>query len=124
MKKMALAAAVAAVFFGFSAGASAAGGPATILRLGSSGQSGVSVKTEHGVKVFRGAPVKRQEPAGGPASAPAAKTVVIRKEVIVEHHYHSRIRHLRTQGFFSGHPLKSRRFTQGFFSGPVDKGRR
>lgn len=122
MKKMVLAAAAAAMAFAMGAGASAAG-PSTILRLGSSGQSGVSMKTEHGVKVFRGAPVKREMLAGGPTSALATKTVIIRKEVIVEHHYHSRIRHLRTQGFFSGHPLKSRRFTQGFFSGPVDKGR-
>lgn len=128
MKKTFFAATAAAIAIGLGGGALADGlepasGAATkIVRFGSAVDSGVSVKTEEGVKVYRGAPTKREKLAGAPA--PLARIVVARKEMIIEHHYHSRIRRLRTQGFYSGHPGKSRRFTQGFYSGPASMGRR
>lgn len=129
MKKSFMAAAAAAIAIGMGGGGALAdgveaadGATAKIVRFASAGDSGVSVKTEEGVKVYRGAPTKREKLAGAPA--PLTRIVVARKEVIIEHHYHSRIRRLRTQGFYSGHPGKSRRFTQGFYSGPAEMGRR
>ena len=127
MKKLAVIAA-AALALGFGASASADGvesNGVNVVRLGKAGGNAVTVKKEHGVTVYRGAAVKREAMlAGGAPSKAAAKPAVIeRTKVIVEHHYHSRIRYLRTQGFYAGHPGKSRRFTQGFYSGPVDKGR-
>lgn len=127
MKISFLAAVVAVVAFSSSGAAmadgveAADGATAKIVRFASAGDSGVSVKTENGVNVYRGAPVKREKLAGAPA-APLARMVITRVKTIVEHHYHSRIRHLRTQGFYSGHCGKSRRFTQGFYSGPADLG--
>lgn len=127
MKKLAMIAA-AAFTLGLGANAAADGteGGATVLRLGKASKTGVTVKQENGVVVYRGAAMERPTMlAGATASKPLSKpTVIERTKVIVEHHYHSRIRHLRTQGFYAGHPGKSRRFTQGFYAGPVDKGRR
>lgn len=79
------------------------------------------IAKEKGVSVYRGPRMLAGE-APPPAEAeppPAADTT----KVVVVHHYHSKIRRLRTQGFYSGHPGESRRFTQGFYSGAVDKGR-
>jgi hypothetical protein len=107
--------------------AAAPAGAQNILQLGGAkgervaASPGVARKSEHGVTVYRGAKPVATELAG---AGPAPAATMISKTIIVEHHYHSRIRHLRTQGFYSGHPGKSRRFTQGFYSGPVDKGRR
>ncbi len=93
------------------------------LQLGGGGSAyAASKSTERGVTVWRAAPSTLIELEGDDEAlideAPPAT-----REVIVVHHYHSRIKHLRTQGFYSGHPGCSRRFTQGFYSGPVDKGR-
>lgn len=124
MKKSFLAAAAAVVFSGLGGAAMADGveagdgAAANIVRFASAGDSGVSIKTENGVKVYRGAPAKRENLAGAPAGL--ARTVITQTKMVIEHHYHSRIRHLRTQGFYSGHCGKSRRFTQGFYSGLAD----
>ncbi|MGE0409863.1 MAG: hypothetical protein AB7P23_11465 [Amphiplicatus sp.] len=96
----------------------------TILQLGGSQSPrvskspAVSTTTQNGVRILRGAPALLGAAAPAPQPPAAAAT-----RVVVVNHDHSRIRHLRTQGFYSGHPGKSRRFTQGFYSGPVDKGR-
>jgi hypothetical protein len=84
--------------------------------------SNVVVTKENGVTVYRapGALLGGGEAPLAPTPEVAVSTTV---KVVVVNHYHSKIRHLRTQGFYSGHPGKSRRFTQGFYSGPVDKGR-
>lgn len=121
MKKVAPIA-FAAMLLVLGGNALAAGGP-TVTRMGKAGESGVSVSNEKGVRIYRGPAIEREARAGGgEAPSPADKTIIIKKKVIVEHHYHAKIRHLRTQGFYSGHPGESRRFTQGFYSGPVDKG--
>lgn len=93
------------------------------LQLGGGGGAFAATKsTERGVTVWRAAPSTAIELEGDEATPYAVEAPA--REVIVVHHFHSRIKHLRTQGFYSGHPWKSRRFTQGFYSGPVDKGRK
>ncbi|MEX0645718.1 MAG: hypothetical protein WD076_10430 [Parvularculaceae bacterium] len=92
------------------------------LQLGGGGAAYAATKsTERGVTVWRATPSIMIELLGDDEAlideAPSTK------EVVVVHHFHSRMKHLRTQGFYSGHPGCSRRFTQGFYSGPVDKGR-
>lgn len=85
-------------------------------------RSAVRLTKENGVAVYR-APSALLGGGVAPAKAITKEPEAAQTTVIVEHHYHSRIAHVRTQGFYSGHPGKSRRFTQGFYSGPVDKGR-
>lgn len=119
-----MAVSIAAALIGAPLAAQADGTESGGVRLqlgGSNSAAGAAKSTEHGVTIWRGQPSLAIGLAGGeeapaPQAAPAS-------ELIVVHHFHSSIRHLRTQGFYSGHPGKSRRFTQGFYSGPVDKGR-
>lgn len=89
---------------------------------GAQSRSAVRLTRENGVAVYR-APSALLGGGAAPARPAAEEPTAVQTAVIVEHHYHSRIAHLRTQGFYSGHPGKSRRFTQGFYSGPADKGR-
>ena len=88
---------------------------ATTLQLGAgkSGDAlGVSVKKEHGVTVYRAAPLPKE---------PTPKVVrkIIERHVIVEKRVIWPVKHLRTTGFYSGQG-HTRRFTQGFYSGPPD----
>jgi hypothetical protein len=72
---------------------------------------GMSYEDVGGVHVFRGAPRPEAEPALAGAEAP--RTININ----VTHRYVLRaFRPLRTQGFYSGPGMKSRRYTQGFYS--------
>lgn len=93
----------------------------------SAGEARAVTTEERGVRVHRGAAADALDEAldgaleGGGAAPAAPETIV---KVVVVNRYHSKIRHLRTQGFYAGRPETSRRFTQGFYSGPVDKGRR
>jgi hypothetical protein len=94
------------------------------LQLGSGGDAFAATRSvERGVTVWRAAPSLAYELEGGEDAALIEEAPAETTKVIVVHHFHSRMKHLRTQGFYSGHPGKSRRFTQGFYSGPVDKGR-
>lgn len=125
MKKLFLAVIAASSALGLAAASADGVEPAgdsggAVLRFGSSGESGVTVKTENGVKVYRGAPRKRAMLRL--ATAPAATRIIEREKVIIKHYYHSRYRHLCTQGLYSGHCGRHRRFTQGFYSGPIDLG--
>lgn len=86
-------------------------------------RSAVVLTKEKGVAIYRGPRSLAGAPLAASAEDAAPPPQAAAKTVIVEHHYHSKIRHLRTQGFYSGHPGTSRRFTQGFYSGPADKGR-
>ena len=95
--------------------------PASGVRLwlgGAAGASAAGLKSEGGVSVYRGAarePSLEVELSGGEPAKTAQSDEAVK--VVVVHHYHAKIRRLRTQGFYSGHPGKSRRFTQGFYSG-------
>lgn len=92
-------------------------------KLNDAASQGVSVRTEHGVKVYRAKPSLAIMLAGPPEPAPQGKAASEPcRTVVIERHYYTRLRRLRTQGFYSGHPGKSRRFTQGFYSGSVDWG--
>jgi hypothetical protein len=94
--------------------ASAAG----FYKVGGAG-AGITMNTENGVRVWRAA--KRVDlelvGAGPAASAPAAPSIVI--EVIARTRQQA-----SSQGFWSGDPVGSRRYTQGIYSGePVRRGR-
>lgn len=129
MKQSTVAVIAALLALGFGADAAAGGVDAetdkkpAVIRMGG-GESRIRISHENGVAVYRGEPARGEALAGGTTPAIKEKTLVVIRKKIIEHRYHARIRHLRTQGFYSGHPGKSRRFTQGFYSGPVDKGRR
>lgn len=115
-------AAAAALFLAFSPALAQAGGeaPAQAVRLqlgGGSAQSGVKASEEGGVSVWRGAAQTAGELAGAPSAAPASAAHV---KIVVIHRRDTRLNRLRTQGFYSGHPGRSRRFAQGFWSGPAD----
>lgn len=101
------------------AGGSEGGGGARLF-LGNDASPGAASVSERGVRVTRGAAPVQEMLAGAGGKAAAAPRDV---RVVVVHHYHAKRRTLRTQGFYSGYPTGSRRFTQGFYSGPVDKGR-
>lgn len=73
----------------------------------------VSLNTAHGVRLYKGSPLK-EEPAllGGEAAAQDCAL-----EIEIRERPWRRLRRLRTQGFYSGVPYPSRQFTQGFYSG-------
>ena len=66
----------------------------------------------NGVHVFRGSRV-----LAGDAAAPAVARQNIEIEIIAPAFVWRRLRHMRTQGFYSGDPYPSRRYTHGFYSG-------
>ena len=78
---------------------------------------GVSFEEINGVHLFKG-PAQKASAfddsalLGGEPAAVSQDVVVIIKQ-----RPWRRIRHLRTQGFYSGVPYPSRRYTQGFYSG-------
>ena len=76
----------------------------------------VSFEETTGIHTFKGGvPVQEKELIGG-------ETRMMKKIVdvkVIVRPYRS-IRRLRTQGFYSGIPHPSRRYTQGFYSGPAD----
>lgn len=98
-----------------AAGAATSAGAMTVQR-GSAGASGVVRKAEAGVTVWRAAPLLDADLAGGDRVDPDGADTQI---IIVDCRRGAK-RYTRTQGFYSGHPGMSRRFTQGFWSGPVD----
>ncbi len=76
----------------------------------------VSFEETSGVHVFRGgAPAQKNNLLG---DEPRMMKKIV-KVKIVARPFRS-IRRLRTQGFYSGAPYPSRRYTQGFYSGPAD----
>jgi hypothetical protein len=113
MTKLTTGAALAALLIVAEAAASQAG--AVTLYRGSSGASGVTHMAAAGVNIYRGPKPVEDELAGGEAAYRAPDS-----EIIVVECRRRPDRYLRTQGFYSGHPGDSRRFTQGFYSGPVD----
>lgn len=85
------------------------------------GPGGVEAQrsAERGVRVWRGerAAASVETTLAG---ADAPKAVSIEKRVIIVRCGRG-LNHLRTQGFYAGHPGgPSRRFTQGFYSGGPD----
>jgi hypothetical protein len=77
----------------------------------------ITSSSVNGVRLWKGrAPA--QEPALLGAEPPTRIVHEHDVRVIVVHK--SRLKRLRTQGFYAGHLGCSRRFTQGFYSGPVD----
>ena len=103
--------------FAFSIATTAQAHPgAKILTTGSGDRtamtSGMKYEDVKGVHVFRGSAA-----AAAKSKAPEKR---MRKEIdinITVTPVFRRIRHLRTQGFYSGNAYPSRRFTQGFYSG-------
>jgi hypothetical protein len=80
------------------------------------GASEIARTSERGVTVYRAPkPVESELAGGAPRRAAGAEV-----EIIVVECRRPPERFVRTQGFYSGHPGTSRRFTQGFWSGPVD----
>ncbi|MBI1365484.1 MAG: hypothetical protein GC153_05955 [Alphaproteobacteria bacterium] len=91
-------------------------GAATILQLGAhktGAASGVTTSSEKGVTVYRAAPLREE-------AAPALEKKIVEKRIIIEKRTVWPVKHVRTVGFYSGHPGHTRRFTQGFYSGPPD----
>ena len=88
----------------------------TDSRSAPSAMSGtITFEEVHGVHVFKGSPLKADDAllGGEPVSGD------IHQEVEIEILKQSRrqFRRMRTQGFYSGVPYPSRRYTQGFYSG-------
>lgn len=115
-----------------AAGSAAAQGAAP---RGSAHEPGRSV--EHGVVVWRGAgdsasrSVQRDvrvwrgeapQAAVGQALAGGAPAAIVRQRTVIVYCGASRRDRLRTQGFYSGHPLGPMpRFSQGFYSGAPER---
>lgn len=101
-----------------ASGAMAAEGP-KLLTTGGKGErasmtAGVSYKESGGVTLITGraqTALAETELLGGDP-APEKCEIVVK----VEQRPWRRIRHLRTQGFYSGVPYPSRGYTQGFYS--------
>jgi hypothetical protein len=75
---------------------------------------GMTYEDVNGVHIFRGArALAGEEPAL--AGGPEGRQI----EIEIEKHVYvwRRLRHMRTQGFYSGDRYPSRRYTQGFYSG-------
>lgn len=89
-------------------------GAVTVWR-GSTGASGVERASTAGVTVYR-APRPVEDELAGAGSAQSMPDT----QVIIVECRRPPWRIVRTQGFYSGHPGSSRRFTQGFWSGPAD----
>lgn len=77
--------------------------------------AGVSYEDIDGVHLFKGrARQSENDMAATLAGAPEGKATHV---TIIHKAPWRSIRHLRTQGFYSGTAPSSRRFTQGFYSG-------
>lgn len=101
--------------FGLSSGALAHPGP-KLLTTGNGDRTamtaGMTYEDINGVHVFRGSKALL-----GDDPAPKAMRETREIEIVIKHRPWRRLRKLRTQGFFSGVPYPSRRYTQGFYSG-------
>lgn len=74
----------------------------------------ISFEETNGVHLFKGSPLKQDvELLGGELVASGKGEVRIE----IRERGWRRIRHLRSQGFYSGDPYPSRAYTQGFYSG-------
>ncbi len=73
--------------------------------------AGMQYEDVKGVHIFRGRPTAEEQ-----ASPKTSLHKQIEIEISVTPVYR-RLRHLRTQGFYSGHAYLSRRYTHGFYSG-------
>ena len=104
-----------------ASGALAAPGP-NILTAGSaetraSMTAGIAHETVRGVNIFRGTPALLGDAQTGGETPSLAETPIIEVTVTNAGCPFRTIRRLRTQGFYSGVPYPSRRYTQGFYSG-------
>ncbi len=106
---------LAALFCAAAAGAQAHPG-SKILTTGSGEQTamtdGMSYEDVSGVHIFRGSPASSDDTL--PSSEAGRQQIKIQISVTPAFR---RIRHLRTQGFYSGAAYPSRRYTRGFYSG-------
>ena len=118
MRRKILTAAIAAVI-GMGAASANAHPGSKILTAGGADERtamtpGMSFEETNGVHLFRG-----KVASGDGATAPAKDVPKIKVEIKIAAPSCSwrRLRGLRTQGFYSGDPYPSRRYTQGFYSG-------
>lgn len=119
MRKSVLIAGAAMAFASMSA-ASAAPGPKILTTSGqaerASSTSGVTLQDVGGVTLIKGRVlVAAADDDAALLGAEPAKTDCGKVIVKVETPYR-RLRHLRTQGFYSGKGYASRLYTQGFYS--------
>ena len=89
-----------------------------ILHMGGAKQAtamskGMSYQDINGVHLFQGSPAPAQTVSPDLAGKTFSREIEIKSIRIVRRSF----RPLRTQGFYSGHAPKGRRFTQGFYSG-------
>ncbi len=75
----------------------------------------VSFEEVKGVHLFKGSPLREETKLLGAEPAPGAATR--NTEIEIRDRPWRRLRHLRTQGFYSGVPYPSRRYSHGFYSG-------
>jgi len=72
---------------------------------------GMTYEDVNGVHIFRGAkPLEGGEPV---AAAPEERIEI---EIVIKREPWRHIRHMRTQGFYSGDPYPSDRYVQGIYS--------
>lgn len=101
-----------------ASGASAAEGPKLLTTGGkaerASMTAGVSLKETGGVTLITGGMQRAPHETAllGGDAAPEQCELIVK----VEHRWRRRIRHLRTQGFYSGIAYPSRGYTQGYYS--------
>lgn len=118
MRKIVLTTVFAAAFTVGAFNAEAHPGSKILTYLGSSERTamtpGVSYEDIKGVHVFRG---KAALLGDAPAPGPQIRRQRIEIEIITRQRPWRSFRRLRTQGFYSGIPYPSRRYTQGFYSG-------
>jgi len=74
----------------------------------------IAFEETNGVHVFRGS---RSLAGGEPAMSRAMSRQSVEIEITAHGRSWRRLRHLRTQGFYSGDPYPSRRYSHGFYSG-------
>lgn len=111
-------AAISSVILAIAAPAALAAPGPNILTTGSadaraSMTRGVAHETVSGVNIFRGTPALLGETAAAQEAPPIE---VVLTGALCDRPFRT-IRRMRTQGFYSGVPYPSRRYTQGFYSG-------
>ena len=118
MSRVLFTAAFAASFAVGAFSAAAHPGPAIMIAGGAEDRTamtdGVTYEDANGVHVFRG----RTALLGAEtAPTPKGERRHIEIDVVIRPYAFRSLRRLRTQGFYSGIPYPSRRYTQGFYSG-------